>query len=220
MISNLFYYDLKKYKEYKKNLLHKEIKKAVNINIQRGEDITSFICHVKTPMLIEEGFCGLFFETEKEDVYYELVTFCQGTSLFSPLFKKNYLHWKLVAITPLKLSIDTNNNIIQESLMHTTNDILQISVLNTLLFHTGNGINRVANYLWYDQHSRHITSQPLLPLTQERIQRKTLLSKSQITRIIYILKRQKLICTHYRTIQILDLEGMKQYINPLLYIIK
>lgn len=214
MIKNLFYYNIKNIGKSLCDLSIKEEDIHAFVDIQRGDDITDFICRSTTPLLLKEGFCSLCLDTQKDDIYYELVVFSKGMVLFDQMLDKN-IQWKLVAMTPLKLMI-IKEKLSAKFSTNINHDLLQIAALNTLLFHSGSGINRVANYLWYDRSIRNSAIQPLLPITQEMIQRKTLLSKSQINRIICIMKEQMLIHPHYRRIEIIDTEDFRRYVSPLM----
>ena len=93
-------------------------------------------------------------------------------------------------------------------------EVSYIHSVNTVLFHAEKGINRVCNYLWIYDAIRQ-TGAELPGITQEKIVGKTLLSQSQVTRVLSELRQQGIIDTNYRNVQVRDREAMAQLVSPL-----
>lgn len=185
----------------------------------RGSDIFPYLKRNRFCIFIRAGFLDMRISTPKVEAY-ELVTFTQGTFL-SPEFLNAlpaFASCELLAagqpleavLLPSLKNLQSVNAKISPINFQT---LFVISTLNTTFFHTGSGMQRVCDYLWHYDLIRK--RNPNIPsITQDKILHKTLLSQSQLTRVLASLREKKLIRTTYRNIDILNYPELRQYVTP------
>ena len=198
---------------------------AVEVSFSPNTDIFPYLRRNNFCLYIDEGFLDSRLLTAGMDIY-EPITYTSGSMLIGGLYfrqEPSLGHCALIpAIRPLHglvLPRETlleqcgSNREIWTALFRSFKEISYIHSMNTVLFHMGSGINRVCNYLWiYDMLRMEHSGIPYI--TQDKIMYKTLLSKSQVTRVLGRLREARVIDTHYREIVILDRKKMERFLSP------
>lgn len=204
------------------------LKKAggVEVTFPRNMDIFPYLKRNGLCIYIDEGYLDARLLTPGVGIY-EPISYARGSFLIGEVFwgqEFSLAHYELVpSVCPLKGLILPRQALMEKCSSHTDlwtglfqsiKEISYVNAVNTMLFHVGQGTNRVCNYLWiYD--ILYQTYQDIPYITQEKIAHKTLLSQSQITRILNQLRKRQIIGTCYRRIQILDRERISEFLSPL-----
>lgn len=196
---------------------------GVAATFPKGIDVFPYLQKNNLCIYIDDGWLDMRMTTSGMEVY-EATTFGEGSFLYSILRGTEGMktYWELIPYSaPLKGLLlpqkNLNDLLKQHPVLLTacwkaTREMMQILMFNTALFHTGSGIERVCNFLWYYDALR--TKDNRLPhITQDKIMYKTLLSKSQLTRVLSQLRQQGLIQTRYCRLEIIDKEALQKHIS-------
>ena len=192
----------------------------------KGMDIFPYLKRNNLCIYIDEGYLDARLLTPGLGVY-EPISYTKGSLLIGEVFwgqEFSLAHYELTpAVQQMKGLILPRQNLMERcshstelwtKLFQAFKEISYIHSVNTVLFHVGKGVNRVCNYLWvYDALSYEHRDVPYI--TQEKIAHKTLLSKSQVTRVMNYLRENHIVDTRYRKIQILDRVRMAEFLSPL-----
>lgn len=205
-----------------------DLKKAggMEVTFPKNLDIFPYLKRNGLCIYIDAGYLDTRLLTPGIGIY-EPISYTQGSLLIGEtLWGQEFSasHYELVpAVRSLEGLILPRQALMERcaclsdlwtGLFRSFKEISYINSINTMLFHVGQGANRVCNYLWiYEILSQSYQDMPYI--TQEKIAHKTLLSQSQVTRILGQLRERGIIDTRYRRIRILDRDRIKEFLSPL-----
>lgn len=199
---------------------------GTEVSFPKGVDIFPYLKRNNLCLFIDEGYLDARLMTPGVGIY-EPVSYTAGSLLIGEVFwgqEFSLTHFELIPSVrqmqglclPRKTLMErcSCSNELWTKLFQMFKEISYIHSVNTVLFHAGKGTSRVCNYLWvYDLLQRRNGNLP--PITQERIACKTLLSQSQVTRVMNYLREAGIVDTSYRNIEILDRKRMGEFLSPL-----
>ena len=196
---------------------------GVTATFPKGIDLLPYLQKNNLSVYIDDGWLDLRIITTGLSIY-EAITFGAGC-LVQPRFQiwgNENQRWEIIPyFSSLQCILLPQKKVEElmrgcaafwESCRKTHEEILHFSMLNTALFHAGSGVARVCNYLWHYDALRS-SDKRLPPITQDKIMYKTLLSKSQLTRVLLQLRREGVVRTHYRSLEITDHSALQEHIS-------
>lgn len=198
---------------------------GIETEFPKGVDIFPHLIRNNLCLFIDEGYLDARLMTPGMGAY-ELVSYTSGSFLIGDVFwgkEFSLTHYELIPETRLKgiciprhllMTHSEQSYTLWTKLFQMFKELSYIHSVNTVLFHAEKGINRVCNYLWIYDAIRQ-TGAELPGITQEKIVGKTLLSQSQVTRVLSELRQEGIIDTNYRKVQVRDRETMAQLVSPL-----